>query len=441
MKKHFFNLLKLLIMVAIGVVIFKFMNQSPKVAEHSGDQLPAKAVQTLMVSKQPFTANATAYGNIEPAVVFESRAELSAKVSYVHPELKAGGSVAAGTVVVRLETQDVKNSLDQTQADLSASRSALAQLDQERKNTARSLSLAQKNLALGQAELERIRVIYNKQLVAKSTLDAEQQKVLQLEQSVSDLQGQLNTFESRQASARAQINRSSSQVEGQETNLGRTEVVMPFDARISMVGVDAGEFVSVGAALFEAINTDGVEVQAQLPTQSMRELLAAFQGQSINLSADGIDAALKSLNLKAQVRLVEGSDQAIWEGQVMRISESIDPDRRTIGITVAVADPYEGVVLGEKPPLIKGMYVAVDLFAPAFEGIVLPRNAIHQGRVYLANAQDELEIREVHIAANQGDKVLIAGGLQVGERVIVNDVIPVIAGMPVLAVDIANSMQ
>ena len=114
--------------------------------------------------------------------------------------------------------------------------------------------------------------------------------------------------------------------------------------------------------------------------------------------------------------------------------EAIDPVRRTLGIVVAVDNPYEKIIPGKRPPLIKGMYTAVDLYAPAIDALVIPRKAIHEGRVYLVGAEQKLEIQAVEVLFTQGDFVLISEGLSVGDKVIVNDLIPVIKGMPLAPV-------
>lgn len=156
-QQHVVNVLKFLLIVAIGFGIFQVMTGNAKVAEHLPDALPTKAVRTVTLAKTPFVARVRGYGNIEPAVEFSSRSELSAKVSYVHPELNAGGSIAAGTVVIRLDPQDFEISLSQTKSDLSSSRSDLNRLKQEQQNTKASLALAKQNLKLGKLELARVR--------------------------------------------------------------------------------------------------------------------------------------------------------------------------------------------------------------------------------------------------------------------------------------------
>lgn len=431
MKKIFKNLAAFLVMIAIGVAVFMIMQKNKQAVAHTDEHLPAKPVEVITVKRQPFKAHVKGYGNVQPAIVLRGKAEVSGKVSYVHPELKAGGSIPKGTVVLKIDPEDYEVSLKQTQADLASSKSQLDQLKQEEQSTRRSLELAKQNLRLGEKELERTRGIWEKRLIARSTLDAEEQKVIQLRQAVSDLQGQLNTYSSRKSSASAQLSRSTQQVKGQTTTLGRTEITMPFDARISSASAEKGEFVTTGTTVFEATSIDGVEISAEIPLPHMRTLFAAMQGKNIDISPSNLKASLAGLGLQAKVRLVdENIPKAVWDARVARFGESVDPTKRTLGVVVAVDKPYENVVLGERPPLLKGMFVSVELFAPESQAIVIPRKALHQERVYIVNEEQALEIRDVEIQALQSNQAVIAAGLEEGEQVIVNDLIPVIPGMP-----------
>jgi len=127
--------------------------------------------------------------------------------------------------------------------------------------------------------------------------------------------------------------------------------------------------------------------------------------------------------------LVSDMPHAVWEGRVLRISESIDATRQTLGVVVGVDNPYEKILVGQRPPLLKGMYTAVDLLAPQRLSMVIPRKALHEGRVYIAGADDRLEIRAVEIQFTQDDVVVLQTGVEENERVIITDLTPVIDGM------------
>jgi len=432
MKVNLKSYLSLFIAIGLALVIAVFLVKSKPAMQHVATEMPSKAVEVITARNIPFSTRVTAYGNVEPAITLNSTAEVSGKISYVHPNLKSGETIPADTVVVRIDAKDYAVILKQTQADLDASRSALKELDVEEKSTLRSLKLATKNLKVGKAEYERIKNVYEQKVVTKSALDAEEQKVISLRQQVEELQGRMNSYESRRQSVNSQIARAEQEVESRQTILGRTDIYLPFDARIGLVSVNKGEFVAVGSELFEAIDLKGVEITAQLSMDSMRKLVSHMQDaptadERIIHTGGRIN---DSLNLSASVRLVNGMPMATWEARVLRISDSIDATRQTLGLVVGVDDPYEKIIPGKRPPLIKGMYTAVDIFAPAYPTMVVPRKAIHQGRVYIANSENRLEIRPVEVRLIQGDLVVISSGIEPGEQIIITDLIPVIEGMP-----------
>lgn len=417
--------------IALGVLVAIMLIMGRASLKHAGTEMPRKSVEVIKAKRIPFSAKVTAYGNVEPTVTLKTLAEVSGKISYVHPDLRQGNSMTAGTVVARIDPQDYEVTLKQTQADLAGNISSLKQLQVEQQTTRRSLELAQKNLKVGEKELARIRSIWERKLIARSTLDAEEQKVIQLRQQVSELQGQLNTYASRKTTVQAQITRAEEQVKGQKTTLGRTEITLPFSARIGAVSIDKGQFVNVGTILFEALDINGVEINAQLPILHMRSLVGHLEGTTLDSPTMGnTQALLARLDLSAKVKLVGDMPDAWWDAKVLRFSESIDPTRRTLGIVVGIDRPYEKVIPGRRPPLLKGMFMAVELYAPIREALVIPRKAVHHGRVYIANSDDHLEIKPIEIQQRQDDLVVVSSGLQEGDQVIINDLVPVIEGMP-----------
>lgn len=433
MKAFFQKSYIFFIVLLAGIASAAFLIKNKPAIEHTDSGIPAKPVDVISVRAIPISPHVTAYGTVEPSVALKSKAQVSGKISYLHPNLQSGASISAGTLVIRIDQEDSQISLNQSEADLRANQSSLAQLDEEEKTTRRSLQYAKENLRVGEKELSRIRGIWDKQLISRSTLDAEEQKVLQLRQSTADLQGKLNTFSSRRDALKAQIERATEQVKGQTTTLSRTEITMPFDARIGAVLVEEGEYVTLGTYLFESLATNRIEVNAQLPVQKMRTLVSTGRLSTTETaqSAD-LNLILEKLALNATVSLVGGSSEAIWDAELLRFSEAIDPIRRTLGVVVAVDNPYQKVIPGKRPPLIKGMYTAVDLYAPEYPAIVIPRSALHEGRVYLVNAQQRLEIKPVNVLFQQDNLLVIEAGLKAGDQLIINDLIPVIEGMTLL---------
>ena len=441
MKKIFQNFifLPLILFTAIAIVVFLVKTKTP--VEHQDAGYPVKAVEVITAEKIPFRARAMAFGNVEPAVILNTKSEVSGKISYMHPDLQKGASLPKGTVVLRIEPTTFEFSLTESQAALASSRSTLNQLKAEEKSAKEALTIVQKNLDVELKELKRIEALKKKGIVSLSDLDKEKQKVLSLRQQLQDIEGKIASYDSRRNAIKAQIKQSKSQVDKSQDTLGRTEVRLPFDARIGTVSVEKGEFVQAGNILFEALGIQAVEINAQISTKQFRPLvtgLRIIKDTTIGLQDPFIlQAALSSMQLEARVRLVgDASHLTVWDGTLIRLSESVDPTRDTLGLVVAVDKPYEGIIPGKRPPLLKGMYTSVEFFSPAKLTLVLPRKAVHQGRVYVATDENKLAIRTVNILFTQGDIVVLAedSDIKIGEKIIISDVIPVMEGMPLKAI-------
>lgn len=432
MKRILKNFIFLPLIVGAAVAFVMMQMKSKEPIEHSEVEFPVKTVEVLTVKNIPFRTRAVAYGNVEPATLLKAKSEVNGKISYIHPELKQGGSLSKGTTVLRIDTTTFKISLDSSKAGLASSQSTLKQIEAEEQSAKRSVSIAQQNLKLGITEFNRVKTLVSKGTLARNQLDVEEQKVLQLRSTLQNLQGSLDTYASKKASTRAQIKQSKSQVDQSEDTLVRTEVVLPFDARIGSVSVDAGEFVSAGSQLFEALGIEAVEINAQLPVKHVRPLASSMspadnQGSLQNLG--NLQRAVSAWNLDAKVSIVGGDKNVIWNGKLLRIGESVDPTRDTLGMVVAVDKPYEGVIPGERPPLIKGMYTSVEFLSQPKNMLVIPRKALHENRVYVVSEESTLEIRPVQISFAQGQLLVIKEGLKEGDKIITSDLVPVIEGI------------
>ena len=444
-----FIFLPLILGGAIAFVVYQVKTRAP--VEHQDMGYPVKAVSIINLQQIPFRARAMAFGYVEPSVILKAKSEVSGKVSYVHPNLKKGASLKKGTIVLRIDQTNFALSLDQTRAGLASTEASLNQLIAEEKSTRSALQIAQKNLKVELKELNRIKSLWDKRLIARSTLDKEEQVVLSLKQQVEDIRGKLATYASRKAAIKAQIKQSKSQVDQSKVTLQRTEVILPFDARIGTVLVEEGEFVPAGGQLFEALGLQSVEINAQLPTRQFRPLVSSMASQTgdhqpLNLKdPTTLSQAIKNLNLEAKVHLVgDSSPEAVWDGKLDRLSESVDPTRDTIGLVVSVDDPYGSIIPGKRPPLLKGMYTAVEFFSPAHPSLVIPRKALHQGRIYLATTENTLKITPAHVLFLQGDLVVLDAQKDadlIGRKLVISEVIPVIPGMPLKPILDTSSTQ
>jgi multidrug efflux pump subunit AcrA (membrane-fusion protein) len=172
---------------------------------------------------------------------------------------------------------------------------------------------------------------------------------------------------------------------------------------------------------------DKAEVEAQIPIARMRTLLHSEAPIDLN-RLDPSQLAYR-LGIQAQVWLRDSGGDVRWEARFARMSDTLDPDTRTIGVIVEVDQPYAGVQPGKRPPLVKGLFVEVELRGPPRpERLVVPRHALHKDRVYLLEGH-RLSLRPVEVDSLLPDYAVIGAGLAPGDRVVVSDLVPAIEGM------------
>ena len=76
------------------------------------------------------------------------------------------------------------------------------------------------------------------------------------------------------------------------------------------------------------------------------------------------------------------------------------------------------------------MFVEIEIRARAIANtIVVPRSALHDGKLYMVGAEKRLDIRPVKTGLFQGDIAVVSEGVEPGDQIVVTDLIPAIAGM------------
>ena len=387
-----------------------------------------------IIEVKPYTVRPAilGFGTVEPDILLESKAEISGKITYVHPQLRNGSIMMKDTIIMRIDPEDYQLALQQAQATVASNQAKLREIQLQENNLLADLRLVQKKLKLAKVELSRIQSLLKKQSISRSSYDAQQVNVLQLQQELQKLNNQLKTLPEQLASAEANQANSEALVSTQQRNLERTIITLPFNARISQLAVDENQYINTGALLYTAQTTDKILINAQFALQHFRSLAKDFKGHEALLKeafTSGFSTDIfNQLGLSAKVRLAS-KDSPYWPANIERISSTIDPETRTLGIIVSVDNPYQQVIPGIKPPLMQGMFTEVLLEGRAKSFYIIPRDALHENEIYIANQQDQLERRTVKHSQVQGEMVLMANGLQAGESLIVSDVFPAIPDM------------
>jgi HlyD family secretion protein len=243
---------------------------------------------------------------------------------------------------------------------------------QEAAQLAASVQVARADAALAQNELDRSQALSGRGFVSKADLDRKRA--------------------ARDAAA-ARVNVAQAQLAASRARLGRLDIRAPTAGLVLSRSIEVGQIVSPGSGgLFRLARGGEMEMRAQMPQQ---------------------DLALVHVGLPASVTPV-GADRS-FAGSIWQVSPVIDPQSRQGEVRIAI--PYD-------PAIRPGGFAEAKINAGGTTAPLLPQSAVlsdERGNyVYVVNAKNEVERREVKIGTVDDQGVTIAQGLTGQEAVVLS---------------------
>ena len=429
------NRLPLILSVAAGlafVVIMILLKQPP---ERQETQTPAVPVRVLELQPLVFRAEARGYGQVLPAESWNAVTNVGGRIVWKNPQLESGNLIPGGTRLLQIDPTRYQLAVASARADLAGIEAELRQLEQEAHNTRALLKLEEDRLTLATRELERARTLSGQGALSQTRLDEQERITLQQQQAVQRLQNQLNLVPSRQQTLEAREARTTAALNQAQEDLDDTRFEAPWDMRVHQADIETGQHVSPGQALFVADNISRAEATVQLQVSELRRVLSQLPDSAP--PGPGSETGQPVIDFHQQLPLDQlevwvsptNVPDTRWPGMLTRITSSLDPATRTVQAVISVAEPYRNARPPARPPLVRNMFVEASIAAPTPEPVlVLPASAVHEGVVYLADANNRLKRQTVSLAWQQGDVLAIADGLAAGQRVILDDLVPAIEG-------------
>jgi multidrug efflux pump subunit AcrA (membrane-fusion protein) len=119
-----------------------------------------------------------------------------------------------------------------------------------------------------------------------------------------------------------------------------------------------------------------------------------------------------------------------------RLDAAIDATTRTVYGTVRIDQPYN-VDGGQGMPLAVGLYVDAEVEGRlALDAIQIAAEGLRAGdEVFVLNGEGLLDVRQVSVLHRNRETVLLASGVEAGDRVIVSAIRNPIRGMRLEAID------
>lgn len=320
-------------------------------------------------------------GTVMPSRQLDMRPQVGGQIVEISPKLQPGGHFRQGEILLRIDPRDYEFNVERRKAELERAR---FELETEK----------------GQARVAE----QEWQLLGKELESSPQGRELSLRlPHLRRAQANLEAAESSLAEARL--------------NLERTTVRAPFDLMVRSENVDLGQVISTQSTIAILTGTARYWVKASIPVEQLAMLsLPDAKGQG-GSPVTVIHAA--------------GASETRKPGQILRLLGDLDPAGRMARLLIGVDDPLALKAGEDRLPLLMDAYVQVEIEGKALAATVaLPPYCVHEGnKVWLASPDDRLEIRAVEVVWEERDRILLAEGLQGGERVITSRIATPLPGL------------
>ncbi|MCC8189176.1 MAG: hypothetical protein LIP77_00885 [Planctomycetes bacterium] len=423
-------LLPLAILLAGGVGI-ALMFLTRRTPDRRPPQEAAQIVETILVQPMTVVPRVTTYGEVAPDRTWAAVSQVSGRVTWKSEKLKNGEFVAAGEEVLRLDDREYRLAVSRSQAEIDKAQAKLTELETNRHHLGGQLDLFQEALEYNERELDRQRNLHASRAVSASAVEQQEIVVLEQRRSLASLQSDYDLLPSQIAYQRAELVAAMASRSQAELDLTYTTFTAPFRGRIDETAVETDQFVPTGQTLFKLDSIAEAEITIGLGADK----LAMLAGLPIEkVVEDIVDQRPSDARERTAftVMVSAGPTTFRWPARFGRISASVDPATRMTELVVVVENPYRRPQPGEliRPPLTKGSFCTVVATGRPQPGlIVIPRKAIHEGSIYVADAASRLEIRPVTVRYLLDNYAVVDTGVTEGETLVTSDIVPAVPGM------------
>ncbi|MDA9611905.1 efflux RND transporter periplasmic adaptor subunit [OM182 bacterium] len=366
-----------IVFACIGIAAVLISN--PRRATEVPPEIVPISVRVIEVKEESVQLTVESQGKAQPARRVNVSANVAGPIEWVSPSLEAGGYVAEGEPLIRLELNDFQTAVARSQA---------------------SVAQAEAEATFAASDLKRIKELASRRLAS----EAELQNSERLE----------TVSAARLAEARANLNQA-------ELDADRAVLRAPFNSIVASRDVELGQYVNRAQNVALLFDADRIDVRVPLAIKQLGYLDVApgFRGE---FSSDKAPSVELSGNY--------GGRLYSWEGTLLRTEASIDPNSNTVQSIIRVRQPEPD---SDLIPLPVGLFVEARINGKRLNNIIsLPRSVLrNNAQVLVVDAENKMAFRDVEILRLEEERVLISAGLSPGEFICISPIQAVTDGMTV----------
>ncbi|MDD1619991.1 MAG: HlyD family efflux transporter periplasmic adaptor subunit, partial [Methylococcaceae bacterium] len=221
--------------------------------------------------------------------------------------------------------------------------------------------------------------------------------------------------------AEAKLHAAKADLAKAKLNRERCELRAPFAGRVISKQAGLGQYIQAGTVVARIYASDVAEIRLPIGTEQLAFLNLPLGGNTKNPSN------WPRVTLRAELAGTPHS----WQGRIVRSEAALDKDSGQLYLVAQVEHPFKAE--GEQPPLFSGLFVQAEIEGVRRDNLfALPRTALNSlQQAKLVDADQRLEIRRLELLRSEAGRVIVKGGLNPGDQVVVSEMPVPVAGMKV----------
>ena len=330
-------------------------SRADKNAKASGPP-PAVPVGVATVQERDFPVYLTGLGSVLAFNTVALKTRIDGQITQVN--FQEGQDVSVGQLLIQIDPRPYEVALQTAIANL--------QRDEAQLNNAK-------------VQFERMKALYAGGVIAKQDLDTQEASFGQYEGTI--------------AADKAAI-------ESAKLNLVYTRITSPINGRIGLRQVDIGNYVQASATTPMVIITQlhPIAIDFTLPEDQLQAVRQRMNEGTLEVDVYSRDDQTK-----------------LSTGKLLTIDNQIDQTTGTAKLKAVFENPDNN--------LWPNQFVNVHLLLETRkDALTMPASAIQRGPqgtfTYAVDANNTVQVKPVQIALTQGNTVVIASGLQAGDKVV-----------------------
>ncbi len=386
-----------LAVLAGAYALFQYLIATKPVVQTSPPRETAASVRAVTVTHSTYQPELILYGETVAGREVQLRALVAGEVVDASPDLRDGGLVARGDLLLRIDPFDYEVAIDETRAQIAETEARITESEAQVRAEGAALARAREQLAIAEKDLERARQLVGRGAVSQQALDDRLLQVSQRRDAVEQREISLSVQQARVSQQRAALDRLNATRRSAERNLRDTRLSAPFDAYVSDPSAEVGKVLGTNDPVATLIDRSWVEVRFTLSDAQYGRLVRA-----------GGDVAGRAVKVHWRV----GGEPFSYDAKIVRVGARIASSSGGVYVYARLANPLEPT------PLRPGAFVEVRVSDIAYEDVVrLPQTALYDSDHVYVIRDDRLERRSVTALGASDGNVLVRGDLRDGERV------------------------